>query len=107
MILIAGFLDVLSRGLVFVGLALSIGGTVFRYAVLGAHGPGTRRALSLIAVGAFGAAAFQLLSLVSTAWGLADETGNWPWPAFLETRFAQAELLRTVLCLALGAIALQ
>lgn len=113
MIFLAGFFDVLFRGFVFLGLALSIGGIVFYYVVL-RHGleseardQAVRRTAAWIAAGAAGGAISQLLALVITPWSLADDTGRWPLTEFLTTTFAQAGGLRILFGLGLAGVAMR
>ncbi|HEY4743081.1 MAG TPA: CopD family protein [Desulfuromonadaceae bacterium] len=108
MILLAGFLDVLFRALVSVGLALGCGGVVFALCVLMpvARGEAGERALArvaaLSAAGALLAAAAQVSQLVIAPWALADDAGRWPLAAFLETGFARAGMIHAALTCCLG-----
>ncbi len=113
MILLSGFLDVLFRAFVFVGLALSIGGVAFYYLVLRplrmncrVAEIASRRSASLVVFGAFLVAASQLLTLIVAVWALAGQTGGWPLHAFLATNFARAGTIHAALALCLGFIAL-
>lgn len=99
MILLSGFLDVLFRGLIFVGLALSIGGIVFYYFVLrpsGALEACLRRSASIIALGAFIVALSQILALTVSLSALADAAGHWPLAAFLSTGYALAGIVHAI-----------
>ena len=114
MILLAGFLDVLFRAVVFIGLAFSVGGIAFHYLVLSpsargktADGIEEGRTVYLIGVGAFLAAAAQFLTLVIAPWALADETGRWPLAAFLATRFARMAIVFSALSFCLGCASLR
>lgn len=113
MILLAGFLDVLFHALVFIGLALSIGGIVFYYAVLGplrtrrgAEDRAARKTASLVAFGAFLVAASQLLALLTAGAALAGETGRWPIATLLGTGFARASIIHAAFAIVLGCVAL-
>ncbi|HYB71246.1 MAG TPA: CopD family protein [Candidatus Bathyarchaeia archaeon] len=118
MTLLAGFLDVLLRGLGAVGLSAAVGGLVYLlvvlrpWSMLDSPGPDAlapaarRRALRLIAAGALVVAGSEaLLLLVVHPWALADETGRWPLRAFLTTEFGLAGSARVGLALALGVVA--
>ena len=103
----AGFVDVLLRGLALCGQAMAIGGVVFALVVLrpaARERPALRpllgRARLLIALGAAGLAAGQALSLVTQLSLLADEHG-WPLRLVLATSYFQASLLRIAACLGL------
>ncbi len=109
MTLLAGFLDVLLRGLGTVGLSAAVGGLAYVLLVLrpspGAGGlaaTARARALSLIGAGALVVAgATALLLLVVHPWALADEAGRWPLALFLTTEFGLAALGRLTLALLL------
>ena len=106
---LAGFLDVLLRGLGAVGLSAAVGGLVYVRLVLrpapGAAGLAAAargRALTLIAAGALVVAGTTaLLLLVVHPWALADEAGRWPLAEFLTTDFGLAGLGRSALALLL------
>jgi copper resistance protein D len=110
---LAGFLDVLLRGVGTVGLATAIGGLVYLGLVLrppaGAGGlvaAARGRALTLIAAGALLAAGAELLLLLLVhPWALAEDSGRWPLREFLTTEFGLAGLGRVGLALALAAAA--
>lgn len=109
MILLAGFLDVMFRALVFIGLALSVGGIVFYYAVLRPSGVGDAslgRAARYVALGAFIVAASQVLTLVTAAAALAEQSGGPPIGTLLRTSFARAGLAHAALALCLAFVAL-
>lgn len=110
MILLSGFLDVAFRALVFVGLALGIGGIVFRYFVLKpshAEEQSSRRTATLIAVGALIVAASQLLALLTSVATLASGARGWCIAAFASTTFARAGIVHAALALCLGLVALR
>lgn len=110
MILLAGFLEVLFKALVLIGLASAVGGVVFCLAVLrpvvrddqyGAQC--LKPSLILIACGGGLLAFAQGIILLIEPWALADETGRWPLTQFLVTQFAGASLVHAVLGLCLMA----
>lgn len=108
MILLAGFLDVVFRALVFIGLALSIGGVAFYYFVLSptrASDSSVRRSASLIAAGALIVAAAQILALLNAVAALAEQSA-WPVGLFLKTQFARAGLLHSAAAMLLAGAAL-
>lgn len=117
MILLSGFLDVLFRALVFVGLALSVGGIVFYYAVLrpflrqaqDAQYTVLHRVTTLIAVGAFTVAISQIAAVLTSLSTMADAAGHWPIAAFAQTQFARAGTTHAsvALILAVGALVLR
>ena len=101
----AGFLDVLLRGLALCGQALVIGGVLFALIVLrpaARERPGLRQLLRrsrlIIALGAAGAATAQALSLTTQVSQLADERG-WPLREILSTSYFEASLVRIAACL--------
>ena len=110
---LAGFLDVLLRGVGAVGLAAAIGGLVHVLLVLrppaGAGGllaAARGRALTLIGAGALLAAGAEaLLLLLVHPWALAEDSGRWPLREFLTTEFGLAGLGRVALAAALAAAA--
>jgi putative copper resistance protein D len=109
---VAGFLDVLLRGLALCGQALAIGGVLFAFVVLR---PAVRRQPSLAgllgrsrllaAIGAAGAAVAQELSLWTQVHQLADERG-WPIREILTTAYFEASLVRIAAGLGLVAVCL-
>ncbi|HET8577983.1 MAG TPA: CopD family protein [Methylomirabilota bacterium] len=114
MTLLAGFLDVLLRGVGLAGLSAAVGGLAYAVLVLGALGtpsPLGRAALGsalrLIALGAGVVAAAQaVLLFVIHPWALVDANGHWPVGEFLNTEIGRAGLLRVLLGGALGAAAI-
>ncbi|MBI2525799.1 MAG: CopD family protein [Candidatus Rokubacteria bacterium] len=113
MTLLAGFLDVLLRGLALVALSASVGGVgyaLWALRPLGRRRPpveaAARRALGLIIAGALVLAAARLVILtVLQPWALADETGGWALREVLSTAFARAGLVSVVLALGLAVCA--
>ena len=108
----AGFVDVLLRGLALCGQAAAIGGVCFALLVLRSAarqrpelGALLGRVLALVAAGAAVVAVGQLLALGVQQVALA---GDQPWPLseVLRTAYVQASALRILTCLALGAGAL-
>src|SRR3990172_6058263 len=113
MTLLAGFLDVLLRGVGLIGLSASVGGVIYVLVVLRPMGKlsplggaGVRRALKLIIAGALVLAlSIAVLVLVIHPGALADPSGRWPVREFLSTDFARASLIHVVLALGLAASA--
>jgi len=110
MTLLAGFLDVLLRGLGLAALAAAVGGVSYaawallplarRAPVVAAA---LRRALGLVVAGALVLAGSRaLLLLVIHPWALADERGRWPVADFLATDFGRAGLASIALAIALA-----
>jgi copper resistance protein D len=112
---VAGFIDVLLRGLALCGQAAAIGGVLFAVIVLK---PAARerpelsvllgRLLALIAVGAVAVTAGQLLALTVQQVVLAGGQA-WPIREVLGTAYFQASVLRVLTCAALvvGALRLR
>ena len=111
MTLLAGFLDVLLRGVGLLALCASVGGVVYALVVLRALAPAAdtaalRGLLGLVALGALALGVSRALVLfVLHPWVLADAGGRWPVADFLATDFGQASLVGTVLALGLAAVA--
>ncbi len=113
MTLLAGFLDVMLRGISLVAFATAVGGIAYVLWALRplqewtAHLGGiVQRALKLIAIAAFALAAAKATTLfVLHPWTLADESGRWPIAALLATDYARAGLIAIAIALALGALA--
>ncbi|OGK87107.1 MAG: hypothetical protein A2050_13460 [Candidatus Rokubacteria bacterium GWA2_73_35] len=108
----AGFFDVLLRGLTLVLASLALGGVAFTLLVLRAEphakpDAATRRALRAIALGGAGAALAQAaVGLVALA-ELARVGEGWPVGLFAQTLFARAASVRVVLGVALALVALR
>jgi copper resistance protein D len=107
----AGFLDVLLRGLILVLASLALGGVVWVRLVLRARpeeapAPATTLALRVVAAGAgltvLAQSATLLVALVEVR-----ESGGWPLAAFAQTTFALTALTRMALGLAVGVLALR
>ncbi|MGH7356819.1 MAG: CopD family protein [Candidatus Rokuibacteriota bacterium] len=103
----AGFADVLLRGLALSAQAMAIGGVVFFLALLRPlhrarppQGAASSRALSLVAAGALVVAGAQVLQALVQAWALSDEAG-WPLGALAATAWVRAAALRVAACAAL------
>jgi len=107
---LAGFLDVLLRGLGLIALSAAAGGAAFGLAVLlplrhraPAIAAALRRALAVIAAGAGVLAGSRaVLLLVVHPWALADEHGRWPLAAFLATDFGRAGVVGIALAVLLA-----
>jgi putative copper resistance protein D len=106
----AGFIDVLLRGLLLAFASIALGGVAWLRLVLRA-GPGvkpdgaTRRSLHVIAVAAGLAAAGQLAVALVALGGLADAAGGWPVGLFLDTTFARTAGVRVALAVVVAGIA--
>ena len=107
----AGFIDVLLRGLALCGQAVAIGGVIFALVVMRpaarerpALWPLLRRSRTLVALGAAAAAVAQALSLATQVHQLADERG-WPLHEIARTSYFEASLVRIAACLGLIAAA--
>jgi len=111
--LLAGFLDVLLRGLGLIALSAAVGGVAYALVVLragsarSAAAPETLgRVGSLIALGALLLACSRAVVLfVLHPWVLADAEGRWPVMDFVVTEFGRASLVGIVLVLALAVVA--
>ncbi len=106
----AGFVDVLLRGLILVLTSVALGGVAWLRLVLraeprGRAGAPTALALRAIAVAAAGAAAAQTVIVLVSLGALADAHGHWPVGAFFETTFALAATARVVLAAAVAMLA--
>src|SRR4051794_2268388 len=105
----AGFIDVLLRGLILVLASVVLGGVVWTRWVLRAEPhakptPATALALHGVALAAAAAAVAQTATLLVALSEVAGPEG-WPLGAFLATTFARAAVLRVALALAIGALA--
>jgi len=99
---VAGFLDVLLRGLILVAQATAVGGVAFVLIALrasatrpGLDPPVLPRSLALIAAGAAVLAAGQALALAIELFVLLHDAA-WPLRAALGTLYVQVSLLRVV-----------
>ncbi|MCA1851169.1 MAG: hypothetical protein LC647_01885 [Beggiatoa sp.] len=112
MTLLAGFLDVLLRGISLIAFATAVGGVAYVLFTLRPFQEWTaplagfvQRALRLIAGAAFTLAGAKALVLfVLHPWTLADEAGRWPLAALLATDYARTGLITIALSLCLGAL---
>ena len=109
----AGFIDVLLRGLALCGQAAAIGGVLFALLVLKPAlrqrpelSPLLGRLLILVAAGAVTVTAGQLLALTVQQIVLANGHA-WPIRDVLGTAYFQASALRVLICVALVAAALR
>src|SRR3990170_7442167 len=100
----AGFIDVLLRGLALCGQSAAIGGVVFAVFALRPAirqrqelAPLLGRVLALAAVGAVVLALAQALAVAVQLGFLADE-GGWPLRAALGTTYVRASLVRILAC---------
>jgi len=102
---VAGFLDILLRGIALCGQGVAIGGTFFALLVLrpklDGGPPGDRlerTSLLLIAAGAVTVIVAQSLCVIVQLAVLVDDMG-WPLRAVLATGYFYANLAKTVICL--------
>lgn len=109
----AGFLDVLLRGLILSAQAIAVGGVCFVLLVLrasatrpGLDPPALSRSLGLIAAGAATLALGQALALGVELFVLLHDAG-WPLGAALGTLYVQVSAVRVVVGVALAACALR
>ena len=108
----AGFVDVLLRGLLLAFTSMALGGVAWALVVLRA-GPGvkadavTARALRVIGLTS-GLAALTQAAIATLALSeLAGARSGWPLGAFFETTFARAAVVRVALAVTLATIALR
>lgn len=106
----AGFLDVVFRGVVLFCASLVLGGVAWARLVLGAEPhakpeASTRVALRLTAAGAWAAALAQAAVLAVALVELAGHLETWPLALFLGTTYAQMGLARVALALVAGVLA--
>ena len=107
----AGFADVLLRGVLLVGAALALGGVVFAWLVLRA-GPGVKpddatcRVLRLAALGAVVVALAQMAVGALTLGALLADAGAAAAAPFARTPFALASTVRVILAAATAVLAL-
>ncbi|MGH7354127.1 MAG: copper resistance D family protein [Candidatus Rokuibacteriota bacterium] len=107
----AGFIDVLLRGLILVATSVTLGGAAWLLLVRRVEphlkpDRATRRALRLAAAGALTAAVAQAAVMAVAAGALAAPETGWPIVAYAATTFARVAALRVLLGLVLGALAL-
>ncbi|HUG37902.1 MAG TPA: CopD family protein [Candidatus Limnocylindrales bacterium] len=113
MTLLAGFLDVMLRGVGLIALAAAVGGIAYALWGLRPLSPlsplgvaAVRRALALVSTGAVVLAASRaLLLLVIHPWALMDEHGRWPVREFLATDFGRGGLVSIVFAVGLAVAA--
>jgi putative copper resistance protein D len=113
MTLLAGFLDVLLRGLGLIALSAAVGGVAYALVVLralstrAAAGPeALSRVAGLVALGALLLALSRAVVLfVLHPWVLADADGHWPVTDFVATAFGRASLVGIALALVLAVMA--
>jgi putative copper resistance protein D len=110
---VAGFLDVLLRGLILSAQAVAVGGVCFLLLVLrsgdGRSGldPAARaRSLGLIALGAATVAVGQVVAVASELFVLLHDAA-WPLLASLQTLYVQVSVVRVVVGAALAVCALR
>jgi copper resistance protein D len=112
---VAGFVDVLLRGLALCGQAVAIGGVLFAILLLrpalaedAAARARLTKSLWLTAIGAAVVAGAQLLSLGVQLSVLGDAVGSWPLADVARTSFFRAGAVRILACagLVIGCLAL-
>ena len=101
----AGFVDVLLRGLALCGQALAVGGVCFALLLLrpaSSEDPAERRrlvrSLVLTAVGAIVVAGAQALTQTIQLSVLGDARTGWPFPEVAATSYFRASLARIAAC---------
>src|SRR2546428_8823373 len=107
----AGFVDVVLRGLILVLRSVALGGGAWLRLVLRAEPhvkPDAPTALALRALAAAGAGAAlaQATVVLGGLASVADAHGTWPLAAFFETTFALTASARVMLAAAVAALAL-
>jgi copper resistance protein D len=106
----AGFVDVLLRGLILVLTSIALGGVAWLRVVLRAEphvkpdGP-TALALRTVAIAAAGAAAAQTATVVVSLGALASSHGGWPADGFFTTTFALTAMTRVVWAVGVATLA--
>jgi putative copper resistance protein D len=107
---VAGFFDVVLRGLALVCASLVLGGVAWTWLVLRAEphakpDHATRLALRLVVLAAAGVALTQAALMAVALTALAETQGTWPVARYFETAFAQVAVLRMALGIALAVLA--
>jgi putative copper resistance protein D len=107
----AGFVDVVLRGLILVLTSVALGGVAWLRFVLRAEphvkpDAPTALALRTIGVAAAGVAVAQAAIVLVSLGALADAHGTWPVGAFFDTTFALTAIGRVVLAAAVAVLAL-
>jgi putative copper resistance protein D len=106
----AGFIDVILRGLALVCASLVLGGVAWTRLVLRAEphakpDGAASLALRVVALAAAGVAATQMALMVVALTALAETHGTWPIGRYFETAFARVALLRGALGVGIAALA--
>jgi hypothetical protein len=114
LVLLQGFLEVLFKALILLGLSLSVGGVAFALIVIRPTSASNafpaaalRRTLAIVALGSAVVFLFQLIILAIEPLAFTDEPGTWPISAFLETGFARAGLVRAFFAVCLGGLSVR
>ena len=106
----AGFLDVLLRGLILSAQAVAVGGVCFVLLVLrlrpGLDSTARSRSLALVAIGAATLAVGQALAMASELFVLLHDA-VWPLRAALETLYVQVSLVRVAVGVAMAVCAVR
>jgi copper resistance protein D len=106
----AGFVDVILRGLALVCASLALGGVAWLRLVLRAEphakpDAAARLSLRVVAVAAAGVAATQVALMAVALTSLAESHGTWPVARYFETAFARVAVLRGALGIGLAGLA--
>jgi putative copper resistance protein D len=106
----AGFVDVLLRGLALVCASLALGGVAWTRLVLRAEphakpDAATGLALRVVAVAAAGVALTQVALMAVALTALAESHGGWPVARYFETAFARVAVVRSALGLGVALLA--
>jgi putative copper resistance protein D len=107
---VAGFVDVLLRGLALVCASLALGGVAWtRFVLRGEpHAKPDRAtvlALRVVALAAAAVAATQVALMTVALGALADSHGGWPVARYFETAFARVATLRAALGIGVAIVA--
>ncbi|MBM4440059.1 MAG: hypothetical protein FJ027_06545, partial [Candidatus Rokubacteria bacterium] len=107
----AGFIDVLLRGLALVAACIALGGVAWAWLVLRAEpyakpDAPLRLALRTVALGAVTLAATQVALMTVALTALSHAPGGWPVALYFDTAFARVAVARTLLGLGVAGLAL-
>jgi putative copper resistance protein D len=108
----AGFVDVVLRGLILLCTSFALGGVAWLRLVRGVDphakpDADVRASLRLVATGALAAAAAQVAVMAVALGALGHGEDAWPLGPYFGTTFAQAGLVRVGLAIAVAALALR
>jgi putative copper resistance protein D len=107
----AGFIDVLLRGLALVAACVALGGVawlrfVLRVEPFAKPDASARLALRTIAVGALTLAATQTALMTVALGALSDTHGSWPIGLYFDTAFARVAMARALIGVGVAALAM-